>query len=167
MWFFTNVSNAHMFICVHNDKQMSEQLIMTCVCCFFVLQTAGWTSQSIEDLGVIVSVQQRSWSQLLQPAPPPSISVGDPSPDSLLQGPSWAAAAASCLLTPLPPLLPVLGQTRLKPPLLSPTPPLISAGFSYSHTHSHLHTQVVSLVDDTFTHCFWQLTQQQGACRSS
>ena len=77
-----------MFICVHNDKQMSEQLIMTCVCCFFVLQTAGWTSQSIEDLGVIVSVQQRSWSQLLQPAPPPSISVGDPSPDSLLQGPS-------------------------------------------------------------------------------
>lgn len=80
--------------------------------------------------------------------PPPSISGGDPSPDSLLQGPSWAAAAASCLLTPLPPLLPVLGQTRPKPPLLTPTPPLIS------HTHSYSHTQVVSIVDHTLIHLF-------------
>lgn len=97
-----------------------------------------------------VSVRQRSWSQLLQPASPPSISGGDPTPDSLLQGPSWAAAAASCLLTPLPPLLPVLGQTRLKPPLPYPTPhlcwPLIlshtltfthSSGFScWPHVHT-------------------------------
>lgn len=120
----------------------------------------GWWSRSREELRAVVqkqsvsslffslssctgetccgvSVRQRSWSQLLPPAPPPSISGGDPAPDSLLQGPSWAAAAASCLLTPLPPLLPVLGQTRLKPPLPYPTPhlcwPLIhshSSGFS-------------------------------------
>lgn len=77
-----------------------------------------------------VSVGQRSWSPL-------PVSGGDSSPDSLRQGPSWAAAAASCLLTPLPPLLPVLGQTRLKPPLPYPTPHLCwplklthSSGFS-------------------------------------
>lgn len=68
---------------------------------------------------------------------PPSISGCDLTPDSLLQGPSWTAAAASCLLTPLPPLLPVLGQTRLKPPLPYPTPhhcrPLILS-------HSWIHT---------------------------
>lgn len=92
-----------------------------------------------------------SWTEVL--ISPPSVSVGDPSPDSLLQGPSWAAAAASCLLTPLPPLLPVLGQTRLKPPLPCPTPHLcwplkltLSSVLScWPHVHTLFWREIVDL----------------------
>lgn len=81
------------------------------------------------------TVWPRSWSQLQPPPPPPPVCEGgDQTVDSVLQGPSWAAAAVSCLLTPIPPLLPVLvGETRLQPPhhtpylfwsLILQTPPL-------------------------------------------
>lgn len=87
--------------------------------------------------------------------PPLSISGSDPTPDSLLEGPSWAAAAASCLLTPGPPLLPVLGQTRLKSPLPSPHP---SSVLAFHTCTLILPSQATSFVDHTLTDCVGLIT---------
>lgn len=178
MILFTNVSNSALFcfaegwwsatLTLHWLDKSIQRGAGSCweVVTSLFLSLSTCTSETC----CSVSVRQRSWSQLLQPAlPPPSISGGDPSPDSLLQGPSWAAAAASCLLTPLPPLLPVLGQTRLNPPLPYPTPhlcwPLI---LSHTHSHSHSHSSGLSCWPHVHTHCFRLLTlvrdHQQGAC---